>query len=388
MRANIWLLLSRRPGQVIRVRRAERLTNLAQEFPKIKFQNPALQKQTLLVLIDEVGTLPYIEDALDEQTKNFDLSAFVSSSPRNTTDNVGYQLFIANQMAKLLNGDANGLISTINSTLNVQNSPSSSLVYPLISKFAQLVSTAKWSDKNIPPFLKIADKLLSSTDQRGFSSNLQPIFCSKIVFLLLSGRDGEIEPLIKEFQAQVTSPSNTSTMQPYNLQTIYQFLGRYMNSTDMPVDKRLEIIWRLYRIKFIADLSANAPSGYAMMTLLRYQNILSEEKILENADIISAHPMFNRYCWETLASIQDRNGFLDEAERSWEKAAQMSIMSEQQWPAAQAYIVFLNRNNLLSQALEYWRSFDTKNLSEKAKSEYNTLIRRLDSNYQLQENEN
>ena len=78
-----------------------------------------------------------------------------------------------------------------------------------------------------------------------------------------------------------------------------------------------------------------------------------------------------------LAVEQEKQGLLDDAEKSWRKAVEMTIKSENPSTNMQGYILFLKKNNLIDKALDNWRSFNKESLSQKSISEYNALIQSL-----------
>ncbi len=372
----------------------ERMKKLAQEFSEIPFQSDNLKKQALLLLIQDLSSLPYISKAINERAKNIELTSISSIPPPNinTLESPDFQLYLADKMSMLMDGDPNGFLNMLTNSksiydpnLDLRDSFSSAL----ITGYVRLITGTDWKAEKLNVFLAVSDELLSSLNYGYFSSNILQLVCCRAALLLLADESSnigqntlqEIEStfaLIKRFQENFRGLQNSSMIRNNDVLAAHQVLARYMNSMNMTFEKRLEILKKLYSLEQIAD-AMNQQGSNSMLSLVTSEKIFSVEEVIARADALMTLSVVKDTSWQTLAFYQERQGLLDDAEKSWRKAVEMSIKSDKPWTNMQRYIFFLNRNNLFDKAVENWRSFDTTSLSQKSIGEYNTLIQRLEN---------
>ena len=390
------------PGRMENIpSRSERLKKLAEQFSNVSFASDTMKKQTLTVLIQEIGTLPYISKALREQEKDVDISSIFSTSQPYTTESPDFQLFFADKMDMLLNGDPNGFLGMISFVRRNMSDPQQrgfggNISYMLSSGFLRLITGTDWKAENIKDYLDISEELLSTFDSRGFSSTIPQLICCRVALLLLADEQSQSanEDSLKIDQATIQEIestfevlqqfSNIRGLESYtkvrnqDLQTSHQVLAQYMNSAKLPFEKRIAILEKFYSLEQIAAVLKDSQGNNSILSLVLSNGVLPVNEITKYEDVLVSHHFINDTSWQTLASYQAREGLLDEAESSWFKSAQISLKSENPWNM-QSYLFLLNRNNLRDKALEHWRSFDTMSLSPKSLSEYNLLIQRLEN---------
>ncbi|MBN1974102.1 MAG: hypothetical protein JW787_10720 [Sedimentisphaerales bacterium] len=374
--------------------RQERLKDLAMQLNEITFESDILKKQALILFIQEVSTLPYISSALDEQAMRIDLSSLLSTSQSNASENPDFQLLLANKMNLLLKGDIKSFSDMIIAIKKNLSNPqggfsSNSYIMAINTGFLKLITGTEWKTENIEAFLEITQELLSSFDNRSYSSSILQLICCRAALLLLADESSNLSPntlkeiestfaLIKPYQENFGGSMNSITIRSNEILAAHQVLARYMCSTNMTFEKRLEILKKLYSLEQITGAMSQQGSS-SMMSLVTNEKIFSVEEVIANADTLMALPVVNETCWQNLAFYQARQGLLSEAEKSWRKAVEIGIKAETPWNGMQGYMYFLNTNNLREKALENWRLFDTKSLSQKSLSEYKTLTDNLEN---------
>ena len=374
--------------------RIDHLKKLAMEFPDIKFQSESLKKKTLTLLIQELSTLLYLSQPLAEQTKSIDFASMVSVPQSYMMDEPNLQLFVADKMNMLLKNDTSGFMEMIRIIRNIGtdsqfggNSNTYNYTRILYSDLLQIMTSSDWNAENLGAFLKVSKELLSTIDGQSFSSNITRLICCRVALLLLtdesslseSDRQKEIESafgIIRQF-LENRVPQSALNIRVYDLVAPHQTMGRYMNSVDMPFKKRMEILDKFYSLEPIANALNNQQRNYSMLSLILSGGILSAKEVVAHTDTLMTRPEINSDCWMVLAVEQEKQGLLDDAEKSWRKAVEMTIKSENPSTNMQGYILFLKKNNLIDKALDNWRSFNKESLSQKSISEYNALIQSL-----------
>ncbi len=389
------------PGSQNIPSRSERLKKLAEQFSDIPFASDTMKKQVLTVLIQEVSTFPYISKALREREMDADISSLLSVSQPNITNSSEFQLFLANNMDMLLNGDPNGflgMITFIRKNMNDSQGGFSNIIQNTInSGFIRIVTGTDWKAEDLKDFLHVSRELLSIIDYRGFSSSITQLLCSRTALLLLAEEQSrsedeesskinqdtmqEIEAtfaLLQQFN-NIRGLENYSKIRNSDLQVPHQVFGRYMNSVKMPFEKRIAILEKFYSLEQVSAALNDSQGNNSILSLVLANGVFPVNEISKHEDVLISHNFINDTSWQTLAYYQDREGLLDDAQKSWYKAVEVSMKSENPWNNMQGYMFFLNRNNLRDKALEHWRSFDTTSLSQKSLNEYNLLIQSLES---------
>lgn len=373
--------------------RQQRLKKLAEQFNDIEFENETIKKNALIYLVQEVSVLPYISKAINEQAKKIELSSLGIRSSSNVyiLDNPDFQICLADRMRMLMEGDSDGFISLLSNSKFIHD-PNRDLgvVIPsaMISAYIRVITGTDWDPKTLPTFLTASNKLLTTLDNRGFNSNVLQLISCKIALLLLADDSPNISQntmleiestfnLLTPYQ-EMFRGSRSSNLSIRNNEVIvaHQVMARYMNSSDVTFEKRMTFLNKLYSLKQFAD-AMKQPNSNSMLALVSNERIFSMDEIFKHADTLMSLPVVTQADWQLLASFQTRQGLMDDAEKTWRKAAEIGIKAQTTWTGKRDYMYFLNNNNLRDKALEYWRSYNTESLSLKSLVEYHDLIQSL-----------
>jgi tetratricopeptide (TPR) repeat protein len=375
--------------------RSERLKILAGQFPDIAFTSDIIRKNVLTILIQEASTLPYISAALREQAKNKEINSIISSNQSNMPENPEFQLFLADRMNLLFNGDPNGFLEIVkiirpNITDSQRGFISYNLSSSVISGYLRLISSTDWKAENINSFIVVSKELLTLYNSQYYSSDILQLVCCRAALLLLADEMSHTErnnleeiestfAILQQFATDMRGrPQNNFIIRYNDLPIAHQVIAKYMNSMNLSFDARMEILDKYYNLEPIKNALKESQGNNSMLSLVSRNGIFTVDEVIAHADVLMAQPYINEASWQTLAFYQAREGLLDDAEKSWRKAAEIGIKSEKPWNM-QSYIYFLNTNNLRDKALDNWRTFDIKSLSQKSLSEYKILMQTLEN---------
>jgi hypothetical protein len=368
---------------------------LAGQFPDISFSSDIIKKNSLTILIQEASALPYISAVLNEQAKNKDINSIISLNQSNMSENPEFQLFLADRMNLLFNGDPNGFLEIINiirPNMNGSQRGFNSYNFSLsvISSYLRLISSTDWKAENISSFLIVSKELLTLYNSQYYSSDILQLVCCRAALLLLADEMSNTErnnlkeiestfAILQQFATDTRGrPQNNFIIRYNDLPIAHQVMAKYMNSMKLSFDARMQILDKYYNLEPIKNALKESQGNNSMLSLISRNGIFTVDEVIAHADVLMAQPYINEASWQTLAFYQAREGLLADAEQSWRKAAEMGVKSEKSWNM-QSYIYFLNSNNLRGKALDYWRSFSTKSLSQKSLSEYKILIQTLEN---------
>ncbi len=378
------------PGN--RSTRQQRLKTLAEQFNEIEFENEILKKNALIYLVQEASVLPYISKAVSEQTKKIEMASMsVRSSNVYILDNPDFQICLADRMRMLMDGDANGFTSLLTDSKSIYdpNRDMGDIISTaMISAYLRVITGTDWDAKTLPAFLTVSNKLLTTLNNRGFNSIVIQLMSCKIALLLLAEDSSNISQntmqeiestfnLLTPYQEMFRGSRNSNlSIRNNDVIVAHQVMARYMNSSNMAFEKRMELLKKLYSIKRFSD-AMNQPNSNSMLALVSNERMFSMDEIFKNADTLMSLPVASQADWQFLAMFQSRQGLMDDAEKTWQKAVESGIKADTPWTGMREYINFLNSNNLRDKALEYLRSYNTNSLSPKALAEYNNLIQSL-----------
>ena len=337
--------------------------------------------------------MPYISKAINEQAKKIELSSLGIRSSSNVyiLDNPDFQICLADRMRMLMDGDSDGFISLLNnSKLIFDPNRDLGIVIPsaMISAYIRVITGTDWDPKTLPTFLAASNKLLTTLDYRGFNSNILQLISCKIALLLLAddspnisqNTTQEIEStfnLLTPYQEMFRgSRSDILSIRNNDVIVAHQVMARYMNSSDMAFENRIELLNKLYSIKKFSD-AMKQPNSNSMLALVSNERIFSMDEIFKHTDKLMSLPVVTQADWQLLALFQTRQGLIDDAEKTWRKAAEIGIKAQTAWTGIRDYMYFLNSNNLRDKALEYWSSYNTESLALKSLVEYHDLIKSL-----------
>ena len=193
-----------------------------------------------------------------------------------------------------------------------------------------------------------------------------------LLFHALVANETPLEPIYEQIHGDVQAQFVRGENSPALLETLARLLASKTS------DEKMTIVKRYFSLDRVQTKLAESPDG--VITLLKRHEILTEDEILAHGTELATLAGEVQRNWETLADLQEQRNRIDEADRCWLNALDLSVEPTTLWRGAQSYCAFLQRQGRHDQARAYLRALPTEAWSAKLQRQHKTRLEKLTSN--------
>lgn len=360
--------------------RAERLERLAARFADLTFRTDLLERQTLLLLCETRGALPFLTEALAKQARRVDLGAVCRlTDSRERT--VKTRLVLAYAVERLMDEDPNAFLQAVKQVVAArekQTQTRASAYSAVLEGMARRVREvgdaldATWDVRQVKALARVSAQLVASASRPKNVRERAQLSGHCLLFHALAGSETPLEPLYEQIHDDVRGQFVRSE----NSLVIWQIFARLLASKTP--DEKMTIVKRYFSLDRIQTRLAVTPD--CVITLLKRHQILTEDEILAHGTELATLAGEVRRNWETLADLQEQRNRIDEADRCWLNALDLSVEPTTLWRGAQSYCAFLQRQGRHDQARAYLSALPTEAWSAQLQRQHQTRLEQLTSN--------
>ena len=231
---------------------------------------------------------------------------------------------------------------------------------------------ATWDVRQVKGLARVSAQLVASTSRPKNVRERAQLSGHCLLFHALAGGETPLEPLYEQIHDDVQGQFVRSE----NSLVIWQIFARLLASKTP--DEKMTIVKRYFSLDRVQTKLAESPDG--VITLLKRHEILTEDEILAHGTELATLAGEVQRNWETLADLQEQRNRIDEANRCWLNALDLSVEPTTLWRGAQSYCAFLQRQGRHDQARAYLSALPTEAWSAKLQRQHKTRPEKLTSN--------